>query len=457
VGPWRARWRSTSTRGQQTIDKRSRSITALELIHALIRGLHEALAGEHLLQQLPRDVVDTLTLAYGRTSRSITMRSTVALERNVGLPKISAGIGSAKLTFEGVAKGKSSRTSGTDETFFAFDQTAAEAELIHLFRLLNAPHQAPDWKRRFALAAFLRIPSKVRKLKVVFVLDELDKQEVGRDQSSDVADGLAELIGPMKTLLAESGVTFLFVVGKELHQRLVQDVERGDSIYESIFASDRYLTCLWGSAVEFCHRAIDEDTYSSLRTDDAEQLGLFVAYLDYWGRGNPRTLIKWFDKFITWPNNQPTLVVRADVCKTVRAYGELQRLLQSEIGKLLDVRFQAARERGGDELRLNVYRLIDWMMRHQDREFTANECSLLVEEIDRRTSVDSGLTPVRVQHLLNFLVKYGYVKRAVSRSARNGYSEAFRPTSRLYGAPENPPDDDAALVAGVTRIVQGPL
>jgi serine/threonine-protein kinase len=89
------------------------------------------------------------------------------------------------------------------------------------------------------------VPPRLR-LKIVFVFDELDKLDEAA--VAGARPYLDELFGSLKNLFSTSGIKFIFVAGKETQDRWVEDIGRGDSVYESIFAYERYLPCVWSGA-----------------------------------------------------------------------------------------------------------------------------------------------------------------------------------------------------------------
>ena len=93
-------------------------------------------------------------------------------------------------------------------------------------------------------------PRKRVPLKLIFVFDELDKL----DESVSSKNGTAfidDLLSNLKSLFTTSGISFVFIAGRDLHERWLDDVSKGDSIYESVFSYDKYLSCLWENSGEY--------------------------------------------------------------------------------------------------------------------------------------------------------------------------------------------------------------
>ena len=90
-------------------------------------------------------------------------------EASLGLPEFAFGAGPARFAFKTSGSIKQSTSHERQLTFVPYDERAAEYDLIRLARLL-----ARGLQRRHPWWRFLRSPERIS-LKIVFVLDELDK------------------------------------------------------------------------------------------------------------------------------------------------------------------------------------------------------------------------------------------------------------------------------------------
>jgi hypothetical protein len=128
-------------------------------------------------------------------------------------------------------------------------------------------------------------------VKVVFVLDELDKLESPAASEKPLSP-LTPILQSLKTVLSASGMSFIFIGGKEAEEQMLEDVSHGDSIYESIFSYNLYLPCLWAEQDELMGRSLalkdGEDPQSNAKT-----VGL---YLRCKGRGIPRRTCRELNK-----------------------------------------------------------------------------------------------------------------------------------------------------------------
>jgi hypothetical protein len=104
------------------------------------------------------------------------------------------------------------------------------------------------------------------------VFDEMDKLEnIYVEENGTKKLFIESLLGNLKNLFTTSGISFIFVAGKDLHERWLEDLGRGDSIYESVFAYDKYLPCMWANINELCDTFVDQniiDAKSTLNSHD---------------------------------------------------------------------------------------------------------------------------------------------------------------------------------------------
>lgn len=126
--------------------------------------------------------------------------------------------------------------------YLPYDERAAEFEILTFSRRLftGVEPSVSFWQR--CLRRIRNLGYTNTSVKVVFVLDELDKLEWVA--GADKVPPLTPILQSLKTVLAASSMSFIFIGGKEAEEQLVEDVSHGDSIYESIFSYNLYLPCL---------------------------------------------------------------------------------------------------------------------------------------------------------------------------------------------------------------------
>ncbi len=219
----------------------------------------------------------------------------------------------------------------------------------HFFQLLQSIFRFRASKR------------KVR-LKVLFVFDELDKLDAAdstRDSTQTPA-AIDVILQSLKTLLTMSGVSFVFVAGKDLYDRWLNDVGTGDSVYESIFAYDKYLPCLWPNSQLLADSIVDTDPltkppceacrkqfyagaffcercgkYLKDPAEAREAYNSFVQFLSFRGRGIPRRMWRTIHYSVKWYNNRPVLAFNESELRQHRAYAAVWKLLNQYETELL--------------------------------------------------------------------------------------------------------------------------
>src|SRR5438270_536656 len=133
-----------------------------------------------------------------------------------------------------------SRSSNHEFSFLEYDDKAAESDVLRIARYLtNGFEVSMSPVERFVFKLLGRRIPRIP-VKAIFVFDELDKldEETGDGATKPFLD---QLLGDLKNLFTTSGLSFIFVAGKDLYDRWLADVGRGDSVYESVFCYERYL------------------------------------------------------------------------------------------------------------------------------------------------------------------------------------------------------------------------
>lgn len=228
----------------------ARSMTTDQLLFAVVRRIFESLDDRDLLGRLPREVQRSLLLAYSRTSLSFTQTQSESSERGATLGVAPQSRLAPTVNFSG----RKTRSQATEAAFLAYSETDVEHDLIRIVHLLagieGRPERAERLRLRTRVARRMRTaPGRVRsdgaqRLRVhpVVVLDEVDKLTDNRDDAIAHFEGL---LGRIKNVLTARGAHFVVVAGPDLHDRAVQDADRGNGVYESVFGWRMYVPCLW--------------------------------------------------------------------------------------------------------------------------------------------------------------------------------------------------------------------
>jgi serine/threonine protein kinase len=392
----------------------AKPLPPLDLMFHLIRCLFSRLRELELLAELPETIRQELILAYRRTSMTVMRGAMESREANFGLPDfefdiLSAGKGKLKspLGF------KRSKTSNHQQTFLAYDERAAEYDLIRLSSLLTSTveKRLPWWIRWRGSAV------RTIRMKIVFVFDELDKLD-DTAGSTGARPYLDDLFGSLKNLFTTSGLTFVFVAGKETQDRWVEDIGRGDSVYESVFAYERYLPCVWGGARVLC----DKLFASALEPDQSMGGGRSAGrkpacvvdlhrYLTYVGRGIPRRMLRTVNEFVRWIEKAPNIALTDEELTRVEFYSDLQRLLEENPSILGHNPYEAGVQR--DKRQLAVYYILDWILRRSDRPFTLDEVLEAANSLSNKL-VGALAMSEPVNRLVAALLDWSYLERVNS-------------------------------------------
>ncbi|MFD7863299.1 serine/threonine-protein kinase [Streptomyces sp. NPDC059783] len=215
----------------------ARHMESDQLLFAVVRRVFETLEDRGLMEQLPGDVQNALILAYMRTSLSFKQTHSEGSERGgtVGMSASQGPLGPFSPNANLSGKQMSSRA--TEASFLAYSELDVEHDLVRIIQLLDHGHVRSE--RRGLLRR--RRTTRLR-IHPVVVLDEVDKLT---ENSQDALTALEALLGRLKSVLTSRGAHFLLIGGPDLHDSALRDADRGNGLYESVFAWRMYVPCLW--------------------------------------------------------------------------------------------------------------------------------------------------------------------------------------------------------------------
>jgi len=361
----------------------ARPMEPAQLMHHFIRHLYLRLREMKILDRLESELRTNLGTAFMRTSFEIASRSLLSEERSRG-----AEVGFSKAPWLGLeflgkvsSSFKRTRTDEDNLKFLPFDEKAAELEILNLAdRLAGGMHVAESWRRRL-VRRLSRKPVSRLPIKVLFVLDELDKLEAS-GVSPETRSPLDSLLDAMKTVFSATDFSFVFIGGKDMQRRLTEDLARGDSVYESIFAYDLYLPCLWESQDQLLERCLETEAGAVARPagDEFEMLKL---YLQFKGRGVPRRTWRELNKHVVWADEHPVLTLDPERRRYMGVFSKIQGALSQEqfFGKRA-LQFEDAQF---DSRRLRLYYAIDWIFSQGSEPFTVEKLQSQIRELKLST------------------------------------------------------------------------
>jgi serine/threonine-protein kinase len=432
----------------------ARPVTPVELMFLIIRCLYLQLTECGLSREIVPEVMNDLRLAYDRTLMTIKQTRSAGSEFSLTAPEVDATIAGAKTKFSPLFGYKRTGSQGNETSYLTYEERAAESDVIRLSRRLRDSWLGPRswWSRK------LRRPARpIGDLRIVFVFDELDKIE-----EPAVLDGL---FSALKNVFTTSGLTFLFVAGKDVQERWEQEIGRGESIYESVFAYEMYLPCLWTQARQLC--AWDRRTFENPPPD----LEAIWRALSFHGRGIPRRILRNFHTLIRWRDRQPVLAVTAYEFRDAEFFAGLERVLEEIRTRTHDLDRSSDSHPDADKRALGLYYLVDWILQRGTREFTLADAIAAYEALNVKL-VFSGAMAGQIEALLSALLASGYIentdrieeKQFVRKSEATARHYRLTRTARPSAAPEEEAGTparfadylplDPIATGGISRVVR---
>ena len=391
-----------------------RAMASLELMYHVLRGLYLRLSALNLLNSLDPTLRRDLELAFSRTSRTVALTTTGAIDSTIGVT-LGAPLPGIPHNSSGLTLGSKRTSSNTQAiAYLAYDDKAAEHDLIDIARRLSgAGSIRHNWRDRL-LQRWNGSSNRPPRLKVVFVFDELDKIEDAGEPGAAIDAVLANL----KTLFTTSGIAFLFVAGKDIHDRWLEDIGRGDSVYESVFSYALYLPPLWADADPMCDPFLDNDAFRTV--DSADSAGAYAAFkkfLAFTGRGIPRRVLRRFNERVRWANRTPQLVFSRDDVRQFRFFADLYDILQEDERRLVGELRDDATAGRTDRKRLGIYYLVDWILLRGIDEFTVQDAVAASRRLSRLIAPAEEAAPDLIRRLVNVLLEHSYIEIAAGPSA----------------------------------------
>lgn len=388
----------------------ARALEPAELMHLIVRHLYDRLIEKDIYRSLSHEIQHSLTLAYQRTSANVVRKLSQNSER--GLELGDWNLHGIRLPAQLKLSAKRSRSIDLETSFMAYDDKSAEHDIIGISRVLAAGVPRREawiqhlW-RRVRHTNSPRIP-----LKIVFVFDELDKLdefERAKGKAARAASSVEQMLGGLKNLFTTSGICFVFVAGKDLHEKWLLDLRRGDSIYESIFSYDRYLPCMWSEFDQICDRFAAADG-AGKGSNPGEVLHILKQYLRYKGRGTPRRFLRSFYEMVKWRDDRPEIPVQNEDLRRITFFARLNETLEKHSDELFGTTSDDPDGTRQDRRRLGVYYVVDWILRKGKSDFSATEVVAASHELSARIALAEEIASGAVAALLEVLVQADYIE-----------------------------------------------
>jgi serine/threonine protein kinase len=366
-----------------------------KLLFTIVRRVFEELTEAGVLEVLPAVTRQSLLLAYMRTSLSFKETRSNAWERSANVDIDPSKVMGGLLRPIGLAIPKSgistkrSRSLATEAAFLAYSETDVEHDMMRIVKMLSSTvvrrargrHKLVWWRHR-----------RPFDLQLVVVLDEVDKLTAVKDG----LDQVERLLSGIKNVVTMRGAHYLVVAGPDLHDQVLKDSGRGNSLYESIFAWRLYVPCSWSAP-----RRLLENLFLNPVDQSGGIVSDFELYLRFKSRGVLRRLLQELNSFVVWEDaGRPYLRIGSQSHNAISLYAQLERAL--------DTFFAATQQKvpstllSQDRWRLSGYYVMDWILRSEGRPFTSADVIQSVN--DRDIDPVLRITQTGVEMLLEHLV-----------------------------------------------------
>ena len=374
----------------------ARPMTVDQLLFEVVRRLFEALSDQGVLDTLEPDIRQALLLAYARTSMAFKETSSRSRESSQSLNLDISTLGAAGAAIGMVTpklglSRKRADSLAREASFLAYSHADVEHDFLRILSLLETSAATPPRRR------FLRSTPKPWCGRLVVVLDELDKLT----STPEGVRAVDKLLMGLKNLLTAHNVHFVFVGGPELHDEFMRDVARGNSVYESVFASHIYVPCLWDASEQLVGGVVAE-----CADEHAQDLAGVVDYFSFKARGIPRLLLRELNGLVRWEEGRPRLAVGELDARRIAFYAEIQAAVTEFVDTAVDTELlsMAIDE---DRWRLGAYYVTDWILRRGAAEFTVAD--ILADDVTPSPLMHAS--GERVERLIRFLKAHHIVEQ----------------------------------------------
>jgi serine/threonine protein kinase len=221
------------------------------------------------------------------------------------------------------------------------------------------------------------------------------------------------------------------VAGKDIHDRWIDDVGRGDSIYESVFSYALYLSPLWMHADPMCDPLLDRQAFGAVdATETATAYAAFKKFLAFNGRGIPRRILRKFNERVRLNSSRAQLILSRDDVRQFRFFADLYDVLVGSESTLLGELREHAWTGRSDRKRLGLYYLIDWILLRGVDEFTLGDAVAATKRLSHLIAPAEEAAPAIIDRLLDLLVQRRYLEK-VSSTTPVGSAASDAPRYRL--------------------------
>lgn len=388
----------------------ARPLQPSEIMHHIIRRMYERLLEKNIYPLLSPESREAIETAYNRTSLNMARKLSESKEQTIGSNEINLGGFLLKAGVKIPWSRKYSSTQNFETSYLGYDDKAAEHDIISISKKLSRGYNHPLSFWQYLKYFFYNNKTETVSLKIIFVFDELDKLEEYTVQiGEETRPAIEDILSALKNLFTTSGVTFIFVAGKDLQERWLEDVGKGDSVYESVFSYDKYLPCLWTESDAICENLIEN--FAALSVYESNIIGEFQKYLTYRGRGIPRRIVRTFNEYVKWNEEKPVAAFTPQNIRTIRFFAAIQDLISANEKQLFGSSHEDAAGTMSDKRRLGIYYIFDWIFRQENTQFSAEDVFKASKKLSRKIALAEEVALQMIEKILSILAAADYIEK----------------------------------------------
>lgn len=391
----------------------TRPLSSVELMHLILRSLYIRLIEKNILKNLDRKVREDFDLAFRRTSMTVGYKTSDQTERTFGLTDMPLSVPQLGLSSKLTLSQKRNLSATRELSYLTYDDRAAEQDLIRITRLLSQGYVKPVRNTRDLVSLVRRGKLPKRRLKMIFVFDELDKIDAGFSGSEGSA--IDQILSNLKSLFTTSGVSFIFVAGKDLYDHWLEDIGKGDSIYESVFTYSKYLPAMWSCVEGLCDPLVDYLRFNTAPDECKTTYGDFKKFLAFKGRGIARRIIRGLNEQVRWDGNTPYIVFSPEDKRRFRFFAGLFDVLNQNEERLLSEIQQPNAIEQVDQFRLGLYYMVDWILQRGMAVFSVEDAVFASHRLSRLVAPTEEIAPPLANELLLLLAEHEYIQEVSDR------------------------------------------
>lgn len=391
----------------------ARELSPSEIMFMIIRKLEQTLKEGQIFNKLDKELRERIEQAVIRTSFNVKRNESkeTAFKYKFGFPDLGldSGVGKVALgSFFDFSREHLSQK-GLELESLGYNDKTAESDILDILQQLNKGYRS-SWSR------------KQTHLKIVFILDELDKLDSKNEISSpqknigesdyklepSKRDYLMELLSVLKNLFNNPNSVFIFIAGKGMHINWQNDLRKIDSLYDSIFSDEIYIPCLWELPDQYLEQIVEK----GIDKNQDELVKAIKGLVRYLSRGIPRRVFREINSLISRHGNQFYLCIdgltqnKAQLLNLI----EDQVLQQNSLELRGDSLHHTSPKTYNDEIKMCSYFIIDILLGFGRKGFSIEDIDAIAKEIiPEKTEIGKEELKKLIENVLKILVSKGFI------------------------------------------------